>query len=237
MRHVQRIALIAAATLAAAPVAAETPEIEDQWVCSAYADGRRDSRVDVSTFLTTSGTIVARYISWSPPIAGQSQPRLPYLNAPDITLYYDHATAHGIGTPTSALGGATSVGDPEDALGRLTLSVRVDGGEPWTMSLEASDLGPEYKIGEELFHSASAWITEDDERRERAERLESGRAVTLWLLNDAGQPVAQTHYDLTSKTERDRLFRTAWRKAEKLAQHPERCEKAVGELPPEFQPY
>jgi hypothetical protein len=40
-----------------------------------------------------------------------------------------------------------------------------------------------------------------------------------------GRPVAQARYDLGAKAERDRLFRSAWRKSETMAKSRKQCDK------------
>ncbi|MBL8651342.1 MAG: hypothetical protein JNL35_13190 [Sphingopyxis sp.] len=215
-------ALLVAALLAT-PVPA-LAQVDGQWVCSAGAKGSKDSHVDVGMHIDANGEVLTRYVSWQPPRIETSKSQYPDLGAPGLTIYYDDAEADAIGELTNAVGDVSSVGGPDRAFRRVTLHVLLDGGDSWTADLER--FAPEYKIGANRYRYASADLTRSDWDGDPYERLETGPTAMLSLRDTMGRPVAQARFDLAAKAERDRLFRTAWRRAEAMAKNPKKCDKA-----------
>ncbi len=219
-----RALLVVGLLTSAAPALAQD---DGQWVCSASAKGSKNSHVDVGVHIDADGEVLTRYVSWAPPMLEESKSQYPDLGTPGLTVYYDDAEADGISELTNAVGDISSVGGPDQAFRWVTLHILLDGGDNWTADLER--FGPEYKIGANRYRYASADLTSTDWDGDPYDRLETGAAVTLSLRDSMGRPVAQARYDLAAKAERDRLFRVAWRKAEKMRKNPKRCDKAGGE--------
>lgn len=218
-----------AATLLAAPLPAMAQYGSDEWVCTASAKGGRGAHVDIVAQVDGDGEIWSRSISWTPPMLDASAPQYRDLGNPGLSILYDDAEADAIGELTGAIGDVSSVGGPVGALRRLTLFVLLDNGDSWTAELEP--FGVAQQMGGSPYRYASAELTNTDRDGDPYESLEKASTVTLSLRDTAGRPVAQARYDLGAKAERDRLFRTAWRKAEKMAKQPKRCDKAGGEQP------
>lgn len=215
------------ALVAASLMIASTPamgQYDGDWVCSATVKGARGAQVDVVAQVDSEGEIWSRSIHWTPPMLDASKPQYPDLDRPGLSLQYDDAEAEAIGELTGAIGDVSSVDGPAGALLDLTLLVLMDGGDSWTIKLEP--FGTVQQIGGSLYRYASAQIDDTDWDGDPYERLETGGIVTLSLRDTLGRPVAQARYDVGAKAERDRLFRSAWRKAEKMALHPQRCTKA-----------
>lgn len=217
------IRVLAAVALLAAPAAA-TAQYDGDWVCNAVAKGSRGAQVDVVAQVGSDGDIWSRSISWMPPMLDASKPQYPDLDKPGLSLQYDDAEAEAIGELTSAIGDVSSVGGPVGALRNLTLLVLMDGGASWTTELEP--FGVSQQIGGSPYRYASAHLDDTDWDGDPYDLFEAGGIVTLSLQDGAGRPVAQARYDLGAKAERDRLFGTAWRKAEAMAKSKKGCEKA-----------
>lgn len=214
-------------TMLLAQPAPDTARSDRQWVCSADARGSRGARVDVSIQLTTGGDILSRDVNWSPPTPVRAALSRPDVKAPGLTLYYEDAEAEGIGEVTDALGNISSTSAPAGTLDDMALAVRIDGDAAWHVELEAMPGASAPETGAPTFDYRSGWLADGDTDIDPIERLRSARTVTLSLVNRAGHPVSQVGYDLSATAERDRLFRQAWAKADKLALRPARC-TAVG---------
>ncbi|HMO75515.1 MAG TPA: hypothetical protein PKD99_16060 [Sphingopyxis sp.] len=214
--------LLAAALLATS--ASAMAQYDDDWICSAIVKGGRGAQVHVIAQVDSEGEIWSRSASWTPPMLDASKPQYRDLDRPGLSIQYDDAEAGAIGELTSAIGDVSSVGGPVGALRDLTLWVMMDGGYSW--SVEPEPFGVQQQIGGIPFRYASAHIDETDWDGDPYEVLEAGGIVTLSLRDAVGRPVAQARYDLGAKAERDRLFRSAWRKAEKMARNRKGCDKA-----------
>lgn len=215
-------ALVVAALLSA-PVPAMAQYDGDR-VCSAVAKGSRGAQVDVIAQVGSDGEIWSRSISWTPPMLDASKPQYRDLDRPGLSLQYDDAEAGAIGELTSAIGDVSSVGGPVGALRELKMLVLMDGGASWTAELEP--FGVSQQIGGSPYRYASAEIDDTDWNGDPYELFEAGGIVTLSLQDAVGRPVAQARYDVGAKAERDRLFRSAWRKAEAMAKSRKGCDKA-----------
>jgi hypothetical protein len=215
-------ALVVAALLSA-PVPAMAQYDGDR-VCSAVAKGSRGAQVDVIAQVGSDGEIWSRSISWTPPMLDASKPQYRDLDRPGLSLQYDDAKAGAIGELTSAIGDVSSVGGPVGALRELKMLVLMDGGASWTAELEP--FGVSQQIGGSPYRYASAEIDDTDWNGDPYELFEAGGIVTLSLQDAVGRPVAQARYDVGAKAERDRLFRSAWRKAEAMAKSRKGCDKA-----------
>lgn len=217
------IRALAAAALLSVPVPA-LAQYDGDWMCSAIAKGSRGAQVDVIAQVGSDGDIWSRSISWAPPLLDASKPQYRDLHNPGLSLQYDDAEAEAIGELTSAIGNVSSVGGPVGALRDLKMLVLMDGGASWTIELEP--FGMAQKIGGSPFRYASAEIDDTDWDGDPYELFEAGGIVTLSLRDAVGRPVAQARYNVGAKAERDRLFRSAWRKAEKMAKSRKGCSKA-----------
>lgn len=211
------------ALLLASPVPAMA-QYDGDWVCNAVAKGSRGAHVDVVAQVDSEGEIWSRSISWTPPLLDASKPQYRDLDRPGLSLQYDEAEAGAIGELTSAIGDVSSVGGPVGALRELTLRVLMDGGASWTAELEP--FGVEQRVGGSPYRYASAYVDDTDWDGDPYELFEAGGVVTLSLQDAVGRPVAQARYDIGAKAERDRLFRSAWRKAEAMAKSKKGCDKA-----------
>lgn len=218
-------ALAAAALLTASTPA--TAQYDGDWICTATVKGGRDAQVDVIAQVGSDGDIWSRSVSWVPPMLDASKPQYRDLDRPGLSLQYDSADVEAIGELTSAIGDVSSVGGPVGALRDLTLLILMDGSASWTVELEP--FGVERRIGGSPYRYASAHIDDTDWDGDPYELFEAGGIVTLSLQDAAGRPVAQARYDVGAKAERDRLFRSAWRKAEKMAKTRKGCDKASEE--------
>jgi hypothetical protein len=214
------------ALLATALLAAPIPAMaqNEERVCTAVAKGSRDAQVTVVAEVDGDGDIWSRSVRWTPPMLDASPPQYRDLDRPELVLQYDDAEAGAIGELTEAVGEISSVGGPTGALRQLTLLLWMDSGESWSVELEPS--GVAYRIGGSPFRYASASITDGGGDGDPYERLETGTALTLSLQDAMGRPVAQARYDIGARAERDRLFRSAWRKSEAMARNPKQCDKA-----------
>lgn len=213
--------LLAATLLAsAAPAMAQNEER----ICTAIAKGSRGAHVDVVAQVDSDGEIWSRTISWTPPMLDASKPHYEDLDNPGLLLQYDDAEANTIGEMTEAIGEVSSVGGPKDALRRLSMLVLMADGSSWI--IEPEPFGVSYQIGGSPFRYASARLGDTDWDGDPYEKLEAGGTVTLSLRDATGRPVAQARYDLGATAERDRLFRAAWRKADRMAKNPKLCDKA-----------
>ncbi|WP_077148826.1 hypothetical protein [Sphingopyxis sp. KK2] len=213
--------LLAATLLAsAAPAMAQNEER----ICTAIAKGSRGAHVDVVAQVDSDGEIWSRTISWTPPMLDASKPHYEDLDNPGLLLQYDDAKANRIGEMTEAIGEVSSVGGPKDALRRLSMLVLMGDGSSWTV--EPEPFGVSYQIGGSPFRYASARLGDTDWDGDPYEKLEAGGTVTLSLRDATGRPVAQARYDLNATAERDRLFRAAWRKADRMAKNPKLCDTA-----------
>lgn len=217
------IRALAVAVLLASPVPAMA-QYDGDWVCSAIAKGSRGAQIDVIAQVGSDGEIWSRSISWTPPMLDASKPQYRDLDRPGLSLQYDDAEAGAIGELTSAIGDVSSVGGPVGALRDLTLRVLMDGGASWTAELEP--FGVEQRVGGSPYRYASAYVDDTDWDGDPYELFEAGGVVTLSLQDAVGRPVAQARYDIGAKAERDRLFRSAWRKAEAMAKSKKGCDKA-----------
>ncbi|KTE31693.1 MULTISPECIES: hypothetical protein [unclassified Sphingopyxis] len=217
------IRALAVAVLWASPVPAMA-QYDGDWVCNAVAKGSRGAQVDVIAQVGSDGEIWSRSISWTPPMLDASKPQYRDLDRPGLSLQYDDAEAEAIGELTSAIGDVSSVGGPVGALRDLKMLVLMDGGASWTTELEP--FGVSQQIGGSPFRYASAEIDDTDWDGDPYELFEAGGVVTLSLQDAVGRPVAQARYDIGAKAERDRLFRSAWRKAEAMAKSRKGCDKA-----------
>jgi hypothetical protein len=215
-----RALLVAMLLTSGAPAMAQNEER----VCTAIAKGSRGAHVDVVAQVDSDGEIWSRTISWTPPMLDASKPHYEDLDNPGLILQYDDAEAGAIGEMTEAIGEVSSVGGPKDALRRLSMLVLVDDGSSWT--IEPEPFGVSYRIGGSPFRYASARLSDTDWDGAPYEKLEAGGTVTLSLRDTMGRPLAQARYDLGATAERDRLFRAAWRKADKMARNPKLCDKA-----------
>lgn len=219
--------------------APEAPADDRQWVCTASAKGKHDARVDVSIQLTTDRDILTRNIGWSPPTASRASISRPDVNVPGLTLYYEYAEADDIDEVTDALSDVSSVNAPAGTLDQMALAVRIDHGEPWYVRLER--IGPpesdsDYRIveaetGNPAFDFRTARLTDGDSSADidPLESLQGARIATLSLVDRKENAVSRISYDLSATAERDRLFAKAWKKAEALALHPQRCAKTAEE--------
>lgn len=216
-----RALVVAALLTTSTPAAAQYGD--DEWICTASAKGSRGAHVDITAQVDGDGEIWSRSVSWAPPMLDASTPQYQDLGQPGLVIQYDDADAEAIGELTSAIGDVSSVGGPGGALRRLTMWVLLDGGDSW--SVEPEPFGVAYKIGGNPFRYASAQLDDTDWDGDPYERLETGSAVTLSLRDTMGRPVAQARYDLGAKAERDRLFRSAWRKSETMAKSRKQCDK------------
>lgn len=217
------IRALTAAMVLASPVPAMA-QYDGDWVCSAIAKGSRGAHVDVIAQVGGDGEIWSRSISWTPPMLDASKPQYRDLDRPGLSLQYDDAEAGAIGELTSAIGDVSSVGGPVGALRDLTMLVLMDGGASWTAELEP--FGVSQQIGGSPHRYASTYVDDTDWDGNPYELFEAGGIVTLSLQDAVGRPVAQARYDIGAKAERDRLYRSAWRKAEAMAKSKKGCDKA-----------
>ena len=211
--------LVAMLLTSAAPAMAQNEER----VCTAIAKGSRGAHVDIVAQVDSDGEIWSRSISWMPPMLDASKPHYADLDNPGLILQYDDAEADAIGEMTEALGDVSSVGGPKDALRKMSMLVLMGDGSSWI--IEPEPAGVSYRIGGSPFRYASARLDDTEWDGDPYERLEAGGMVTLSLRDAMGRPVAQARYDLGATAERDRLFRAAWRKADKMAKNPKLCDK------------
>ena len=217
------IRALAGALLLASPVPAMALHTQSPSYC-AIAKGSRGAQVDVIAQVGSEGDIWSRSIAWTPPMLDASKPQYRDLDRPGLSLQYDDAEAGAIGELTGAIGDVSSVGGPVGALRDLTMLVLMDGGASWT--IEPEPFGVSQQIGGSPFRYASAAIDDTDWDGDPYELFEAGGVVTLSLQDAVGRPVAQARYDIGAKAERDRLFRSAWRKAEAMAKSRKGCDKA-----------
>ena len=217
------IRALAGVALLVAPVPAMA-QYDGDWVCSGVAKGSRGAQVDVIAQVGSDGEIWSRSISWTPPLLDASKPQYRDLDKPGLSLQYDDAEVGAIGELTSAIGDVSSVGGPVGALRDLKMIVLMDDGASWTTELEP--FGVSRRIGGSPFRYASAEIDDTDWDGDPYALFEAGGIVTLSLQDAVGRPVAQARYDIGAKTERARLFRSAWRKAEAMAKSKKGCDKA-----------
>ena len=208
-------------------ITAATPAIaqyDDERICTASAQGKRGAHVDVVAQVGTDGEIWSRTVNWTPPLLDASTPRYHDLRNPSPLIRYDDAEADAIGEMTAAIGEISSLGGPDGALRRLSMWVIMDDGDSW--EVEPEPASTVYSIGGSLFRYASADLTDTDWDGEPQEILEAGGRITLSLRDTIGRPVAQARYDLGAISERDRLFRSAWRKVENMAKNQRLCSSA-----------
>lgn len=211
--------------------AAKPPADDTQWSCSTIVKGKRGASIDVSTQLTGDGDILSQTVGWSPPTAAKSALSRSDVEAPSLTLYYDDAEEGEIGEATSAMGHVMSLGAPAGTLDVMVMAVQIDGGQRWHAALEAVGPASPYRVGENILDFRSAWLDGGDSDVDFITDVESAKAMTLSVVNARDHPVSQARFDLTMKTDRDRLFARAWKKAEKMTLHPTRCDRVGGEEP------
>lgn len=212
------------------------PAVEDDAarICTASATGQRHARVDVSVELGSDGDISLMSVGWSPPRSSRPETSRPDIGAPLLRLYYEYAEADNIDEISDALGTASSIDAPEGAFDDMALAVRIDQGDTWYVALESIELDADQRFGEPLKttpprDTRSAWLGNGDTDIDVLGTLQSAHMVTLSVVNRKGHPITQIDYDLSATAERDRLFRTAWKKAHSLARQPRRCPKAPEE--------
>lgn len=208
-------------------VAPKNPPSQE-WICTASAKGKHDARVDIRIEVAADRDMFIQNVGWSPPKASRAAISRPDIKAPGLTLFYEYAEADDIDELSSALGEISSIDAPAGTLDDMALAVWIDQADAWYAAIESIDLDPEYRIGkvktaQPAEDRRSAWLTDADADIDPLEALETGRIVTLAVVNRKGHPVSRISYDLSATVERDRLFAKAWRQAQKLALRPERC--------------
>lgn len=228
------LGLIAATLLLAAAAAApdETlPAPEDQWVCSAAAEGPRQSAVHVAIQVTASGELVATYVDWSPPLATPAIP--PGRPAPELAFYFEQAGADGIGPVTGVLATVSSIGGSLDG---KRWSVSVDGAGPWQVTVDDTMAMPDVLVNGRTLRYRSAFIGPNPGLGPTDPRLLAALAgaasARVEFLDRRGRVLAFSQYDLTATADRDRLFGAAWSQAEDRTHHLDSCEQATGTPPP-----
>lgn len=199
-------------------------------ICTGSAKGQRHARVDVSVEPDGDGDVSLLSVGWSPPRSRPETSR-PDMEPPRLRLYYQYAEADDIDEISDALGTASSIDAPDGALDNMALAVRIDQGDTWYVALESIELDADRRFGESLKadpprDTRSAWLGNGNTDIDVLGTLQSAHMVTLSVVNRKGHPIAQTDYDLSATAERDRLFRTAWKKAHAMARQPQRCPKA-----------
>ena len=98
------------------------------------------------------------------------------------------------------------------------------------MELPSRGVGPDYFVGRRRLVQRSAFV-----EAPIASVTEATNA-RVSLTGDGGRVLAEARYDLSALAERDQLFARAWSSAERLALHPEQCDKADGVLPADMMP-
>jgi len=212
------------------------PVVEDDAarICTASATGQRHARVDVSVEPRGDGDVSLLSVGWSPPRSSRPETSRPDIEAPRLRLYYEYAEADNIAEISDALGIASSTDAPDGAFNDMALAVRIDQGDTWYVALESIELDADRRFGEPLKATPSrdvrlAWLGNGDTDIDVLGTLQAAHMVTLSVVNRKGHPIARISYDLSATTERDRLFRTAWKKAHAMARQPQRCPKAPEE--------
>jgi hypothetical protein len=207
---------------------------DQQWLCTANARGKYGARVDIDIQLTGAGEILTRDTRWSPRKASHAIVSRPDLDAPDLTLHYGYAGAEGIGEVTEALGNVSSIDAPAGTFDQMIMGLRIDPGETWYVELNSIEPESQYpiadaKAGGSGLDFRSATLSSSNTDADQLESFRTARLATLSLVDLEGRPVSQTSYDLSAIAERDRLFAKAWKKAGRLALHPQRCTRIPGE--------
>lgn len=227
-------AILALLLQAGQPASASAADDIGDRICTASAKGTRQARVDVSVEPDPDGEASLLNVGWSPPRSARPATSRPDIEAPRLMLYYAYAEADNIDEISDALGDASSIAAPDGTWDDMALAVRIDGGETWYVALDTLELDTDQRFGAPRTvtpprDARAAWLSDGNTDIDVYETLETARTLTLSVVNRAGHPVSQAGYDLSATAERDRLFRTAWKKAHAMARKPLQCPKVDDE--------
>jgi len=201
---------LTAAAAAAAPLAR---------TCMGKAGADFAAQVEVRFSVDETGAITAREAIWRPFTSATEEQRV-FGATPNLEIVYDAPTEQGLGTAARLDTHSILLTADEHLFDGARMTFDVPGGKAWAVPVEATVVSEGGKVIM-MFGAAEFGATGHADLFAALEQLGPAR---LAVVTNRGAQAAT--YDLSRRTERDKLFAQAWKGATRSARNPRNCKKA-----------